>query len=120
MWWYALSFMDDVDRGRLGRPLFFLDMAPMLNPDPNPDMTRDRAPAAAAIEAVTPPPDARDPECHLHRCPICMNEHAVNEARHRLAYGRQLTCSCKCEIQRRKMVKRKWRSPPRELPIVDH
>ena len=50
---------------------------------------------------------------HVYRCPTCEKEHRVNEARHRLAYGRQLTCSCECEVQRRKKVKMKWRNMQR-------
>ena len=46
---------------------------------------------------------------YLHLCPICGTEHRVNEARHRVAYGRQLTCSCECEVQRRKKIRMKWR-----------
>jgi hypothetical protein len=50
---------------------------------------------------------------HVYRCPTCEKKHLVNEARHRLAYGRQLTCSCVCEVQRRKKVKMKWRNMQR-------
>lgn len=41
----------------------------------------------------------------LHRCPVCRQLHEVNEARHSVAYGRQLTCSCECEIRKRKAWK---------------
>ena len=39
-------------------------------------------------------------------CPICGKIHSVNPVRHSLAYGRPITCSSMCEIQRRK--KWKW------------
>ena len=39
---------------------------------------------------------------YVHICPICKEIHFVNEAKHRLAYGKQYTCSLKCEIERRK------------------
>ena len=42
---------------------------------------------------------------HLHECPVCGKGHRVNAARHAVSYGRQLTCSCDCEGQKR----RRWR-----------
>lgn len=40
---------------------------------------------------------------HAHRCPVCDQMHLVNPVRHSLAYGRQLTCCCECEVQKRKL-----------------
>lgn len=119
MWLFSLSFIDDSDHGRLGRPLFFLEMEPMLKIGPEPNNIRNRRPITSAVEAAAPLPDGREPTCYMYRCPTCMKEHAVNEVRHRLAYGRQLTCSCNCEIQRRKMIKKKWRSMSPKLPNLD-
>ena len=40
---------------------------------------------------------------HAHRCPVCDKMHLVNPVRHNFAYGRQLTCCCECEVQKRKL-----------------
>jgi hypothetical protein len=42
---------------------------------------------------------------HVHLCPICGKRHLVNEARHRVSYGKQYSCSSECEAKRRK----EWR-----------
>lgn len=39
---------------------------------------------------------------YIHTCPICEKKHFVNEARHRVAYGKHYTCSLECEKIRRK------------------
>ena len=33
----------------------------------------------------------------LHTCPVCGAGHEVHPVLHRLAYGRQLTCSARCK-----------------------
>lgn len=40
---------------------------------------------------------------HAHCCPVCEKVHLVNQARHSVAYGKQLTCCCECEAQKRKL-----------------
>lgn len=45
------------------------------------------------------PPD----DMHVHRCPVCDKKHLVNQVRHSFAYGKQLTCCCECEVQKRKL-----------------
>jgi hypothetical protein len=40
-----------------------------------------------------------------HRCPVCEKLHWVNQARHSVAWGSQLTCSRECEVRQRK----RWR-----------
>lgn len=42
----------------------------------------------------------------LHVCPVCGKTHAVNPARHSVAWGRQLTCSCGCESERRRRIRK--------------
>jgi hypothetical protein len=39
---------------------------------------------------------------YVHLCPVCGKWHFVNEATHRVAYGKQYSCSLECEIKRRK------------------
>jgi hypothetical protein len=46
-------------------------------------------------------PDERHDNNHLHECPVCGEGHFVNQARHTMAYGRQLTCSYECERLKR-------------------
>jgi len=46
-------------------------------------------------------PDERHDITHLHECPVCGEGHFVNQVRHTLAYGRQLTCSYECERLKR-------------------
>lgn len=46
-----------------------------------------------------------------HRCPICEKRHWVNQARHSVAWGRQFTCSCECEVRQRI----RWREPENQL-----
>jgi hypothetical protein len=41
-----------------------------------------------------------------HVCPVCGKMHAVNPARHSVSWGRQLTCSCVCEAERRRRVRK--------------
>jgi hypothetical protein len=41
----------------------------------------------------------------IHVCPVCGKSHAVNAARHSVAWGRQLTCSCECESEHRRRVR---------------
>jgi ribosomal protein L32 len=41
-----------------------------------------------------------------HVCPVCGKSHAVNAARHSVAWGRQFTCSCECESERRRRMRR--------------
>jgi len=36
-------------------------------------------------------------ETILHICPVCGAGHEVHPVLHRLAYGRQLTCSARCK-----------------------
>jgi hypothetical protein len=42
----------------------------------------------------------------LHICPVCGKPHTVTEARQSVAWGRQLTCSCACEVERRRRVRK--------------
>ena len=42
----------------------------------------------------------------LHVCPVCGKTHAVTPARQSLAWGRQLSCCCACEGERRRRVRR--------------
>ena len=44
---------------------------------------------------------------YIHLCPVCRKWHFVNEARQRVAYGKQYSCSSECEAKRRKA----WRHP---------
>jgi hypothetical protein len=44
----------------------------------------------------------------LHVCPVCGKTHAVAPARQLVAWGRQLTCSCACEHERRRMRKQRF------------
>lgn len=48
-------------------------------------------------------PNRASDDMHAHRCPVCDKSHLVNQVRHSLAYGRQLTCCCECEVQKRKL-----------------
>lgn len=41
-----------------------------------------------------------------HVCPVCGKAHAVTSARQSVAWGRQLCCSCDCELERRRRVRR--------------
>lgn len=41
----------------------------------------------------------------VHVCPVCGKSHAVNPARHSVAWGRQFTCSCDCEAERRRRMR---------------
>lgn len=41
----------------------------------------------------------------IHVCPVCGKSHAVNAARHSVAWGRQFTCSCECEAERRRRMR---------------
>jgi hypothetical protein len=44
----------------------------------------------------------------LHVCPVCGKTHAVPQARQLVACGRQLTCSCACEHERRRIRKQRF------------
>jgi hypothetical protein len=46
-----------------------------------------------------------EPVVHVHACPVCGVRHAVNAARHRVAYGRALACSPECESARRRLAR---------------
>lgn len=48
-------------------------------------------------------PNLPSGDMHAHHCPVCDKKHLVNPVRHSLAYGRQLTCCCECEVQKRKL-----------------
>jgi hypothetical protein len=123
MWFlYGPSILEP-NVGRLGSPSFlterqwpglFAETAGMSG-------ALDQEPGREAFDSESSPTLANGTRENLyrHRCPTCMQEHVVNEVRHRLAYGRQLTCSCKCEIQRRKAIKMKWRSTRHRLPDPD-
>lgn len=50
-----------------------------------------------------PAPNRPRDGMHAHRCPVCDKMHLVNPVRHSFAYGRQLTCCCECEVQKRKL-----------------
>jgi hypothetical protein len=41
----------------------------------------------------------------IHVCPICGKAHEVVPARQLVAWGRQLCCSCDCELERRRRVR---------------
>lgn len=41
----------------------------------------------------------------VHVCPVCGKAHAVNPARHSVAWGRQFTCSTECESERRRRMR---------------
>lgn len=43
---------------------------------------------------------------HLHVCPVCNKTHAVTPAYQSVAWGRQLCCSCVCEVERRRRVRK--------------
>lgn len=64
----------------------------------NPAFLAEDFPTVASL----PLPDGRREVTHLHECPVCGKGHRVNEVRHALAYGRQLTCSCDCERRKRR------------------
>ena len=40
-----------------------------------------------------------------HTCPVCGTRHAVHPVLHRLAYGKQLTCSPRCRMDFRVVVR---------------
>lgn len=42
-----------------------------------------------------------------HRCPVCHRPHFRNAIEHRLAYGRQLTCSPGCKVRFREVARRR-------------
>jgi hypothetical protein len=107
MWLLSVSFIDDAERRCLGRPLM-LDMPPRFDLGPAVEDLTGRQFDAAAV--TVPPARETLSARHVYRCPVCGTAHEVNEARHRVAYGRQLTCSCACEIRRRKAVKDRWRN----------
>ena len=46
-------------------------------------------------------PNKRHEITYFHECPVCGKGHRVDQARHAMAYCRQLTCSTECESQRR-------------------
>ena len=46
-----------------------------------------------------------------HTCPVCGKTHAVTAARQSVAWGRRLTCSCTCEVERRRRVRRRLLGP---------
>jgi len=48
---------------------------------------------------------SEDKEKYAHHCPVCGKKHFVNEARQRVAYGKQYSCGSGCEAVRR----RAWR-----------
>jgi transcription elongation factor Elf1 len=110
MWLLSVSFIDDPDRGCLGRPPF-LGKQPILKLHPEAEGAQEMGQDPPAI--APPPPHKRQQVFHTYRCPVCGKEHQVNPARHNVGWGRQLTCSCACEIQRRKAVRRKWRNMQR-------
>jgi len=39
-----------------------------------------------------------------HICPVCGKRHEVHPVLHQVAYGRQLTCSCRCKAAYRRQV----------------
>jgi hypothetical protein len=89
---FSVSFMVDADRGR---PCF-LGVQPMLELHPEAETAEDRGQEA---DANAPPPLERPQTFYVHRCPVCGKVHQVNAARHSVAYGRQLTCCCACELR---------------------
>jgi hypothetical protein len=44
----------------------------------------------------------------IHICPVCGKALAVTPAHQSVAWGRQLCCSCACEVERRRRVRRQW------------
>lgn len=54
-----------------------------------------------STESVNYPESVRTRK-YVHLCSICGKRHFINEARHRVAYGKQYSCSSKCESIRRK------------------
>ena len=42
----------------------------------------------------------------LHICPVCGKSHTETAARLSVAWGRRLTCSCACELEHRRRVRR--------------
>lgn len=58
-------------------------------------------------ETVDGPESGRTRQ-YAHLCPICGKKHFVKEARHRVAYGKQYSCSLECEIKRRKAMGSLW------------
>jgi hypothetical protein len=93
---FSASFMVDADRGRLGRPCF-LGVQHMRELHPEAETVEDSGQEADAIAPL--PPLDRQQTFHVHRCPVCGKVHQVNAARHSVAYGRQLTCCCACELR---------------------
>jgi hypothetical protein len=51
-------------------------------------------------------PSDNEAKMRVHVCPVCGKAHAVNQARHSVAWGRQFTCSCECESERRRRMRK--------------
>jgi hypothetical protein len=92
----SVSFLYDMERGSLGHPRF-LGAPSMLNLEQHPDTAPHHAPKAPA--ATTAPAGEPQPVAYRHCCPVCGTVHWVNAARHSVAYGKQLTCCCECEVR---------------------
>jgi len=43
----------------------------------------------------------------LQICPVCGKEYQVGPARKAVAWGRQLACSCSCELEHRRRVRQR-------------
>lgn len=41
----------------------------------------------------------------IHQCPVCQRLHAVHPVLHRVAYGKQLTCSPRCKLRWKQQVR---------------
>jgi hypothetical protein len=41
----------------------------------------------------------------VHQCPLCLRLHAVHPVLHRVAYGKQLTCSPRCKLRWKQQVR---------------
>jgi hypothetical protein len=117
--WPLYSFsIFEVNIGRVGRlPLLGERQLPALDPETFcmgcSDIQEQGQETTSTATNTRASWKERQESLHVYRCPTCEKDHLVNEARHRLAYGRQLTCSCECEVQRRKKVKMKWRNMQR-------
>jgi len=45
-------------------------------------------------------------EMTRHVCPVCGKAHAVTPAYQSVAWGRQLSCCCACEVEYRRRVRK--------------
>jgi len=50
-------------------------------------------------------PSDNEQKMIVHVCPVCGKPHAVNAARHSVAWGRQFTCHTACESERRRRIR---------------